>query len=442
MGLTKTAIQSLLNTCVRTTQIGVTADRTAAIHTLIVDASAIPYVLAWIQPTSGIAIEAILRNKYITPFTGEGSKVSRIVFIVDDSTKQNKAREHFLKSIRYSAPKKIDPQKHVTVGTRVYKHGEEPVTDPDELDAVRITDEVVYPALARIINTRGPKGIGIYYQYLVKCILSFQSDALQTYIRTPTISGVDVCDGHYHTNASNPPIEGFHYGEVDLEAHALARSFGVPTAIFSSDYDHVLIALAWNNPSTIIIRKTTKLKNVSTMEWIDVAALLAAVPQRIRASLIFAVILTGTDTCQSRGISPTKTDKQIPYFIGNKIEPFVQERESGFCLDLPRLRIYIYKVVMNVDKMHYPNARGVERHYIMFPFFTTVYMFGHTPPIAFIDSKRDNLYEDDGTDAHYFPYPGAKQPTDLFWPIDSSRDNLALDYELLSPKRRRINVTA
>ena len=217
---------------------------------------------------------------------------------------------------------------------------------------------------------------------------------------------------------------------MDLESHAVARKLDDATAIVSNDLDHVLISLAFENPKTIIVRKMSTTNKVTLIDTVNARQLLQRVPSEHRQSVMMSVILTGTDTCQSVGISPTKTAKLLlsPRNQFARVCP----RKQNFEIDVFKLRRYISDVlIISKKKQYYTFAREAERFYLFFPFWTLVYMHGHTPPDhLLVSSCEENMLTDCRQNALYFPHPGALYASDFWGPIRPDKDFPTLSYSV------------
>lgn len=364
------------------------------VDNVLIDGSELSHLHASQNLQSGRAIAQSIFNSRAKPYMDKDNRT--IIFMFDDASKHPPARRRFLKNTRYApvdANKVVNPATHVVVNERVYKKGTEPITA--DFQYVQVTDDRVFPDLARIINTRDARAYGVYMAYVVDAIVKFNDHALaimnniKFYVRTPTIIDpstgkcLPLCDGQYHTRQSNPPIVGFNYGEVDQESHFLANKLEGDTIIYSNDYDHVLLSL--NTPCSkgkYIVRNMKTTAGRCVITYISVANLHMIIPAEQRASFSFAVILTGTDTSKTVGISPTGTNKHAKTCSCVT----VNKAHTQFKLNISSLFKYIRKVLMTTGSSAkaYTTAAHLERHYITEPFWTLMYMHGVVAPEALL----------------------------------------------------------
>lgn len=392
--------------------------------------------------TSGRALRAQVVNAHVIKIL-RASNITQLIFMFDDASRHPAMRTEFLKDTRYaefSENKYFDPaRKYINqYDGRLYAHGQGPV-GPDV--PLVIEDDIIAPSLVSIIDTR----CAVYYEYMCRMLLELKHSTVVTsyeelhghplhiYVRTPQSSHSKLLSGDYVASDGAPPLHSFRYGEVDIEAHQLAAVTPGEVVIQSNDWDHVMQCLLYENNRVTIVRHMKTKKH--PFAAYSAARLLAACPPMFRRTVVYMLIVSGTDTCNTIGISSSLTGRYIEHMIRGHMTPFV--RHSGpeadqTVVNVKLLREYV-GLVRGLTKKRYQTAREMEIYYVLRPMWTLEYLCGHDP-MAVLGERVDA-----GSDAaRYFPFHGCHDPNNFYiteaQPFVRGQDNAFLMINVDSPK--------
>jgi hypothetical protein len=142
----------------------------------------------------------------------------------------------------------------------------------------------------------------------------------------------------------------------------------------------------------------------------------------LRRTVAFMLILSGTDTCNTVGISASLTGRYIEHMLQGNMRPFVRhsgDQADQTVVNVCLLRQYV-SLVKGTTRKKYATAREAEVFYVLRPTWTLEYLLGNKPSEILTEQALEE-------DSRYFPYAGCSDVDEFYItdtnPFVKGRDN-------------------